>query len=168
MGNRSIWIAGALMLFIGLLFASRVNEKNYPTKSSIPSGTVLSIVTGMPLQQEIEILRQFFFLIQQHQTTKAIEMMSEATIQDEKGKRAWEKQLNAIESVKVISIDTSLLGEWTNTQHTYRVTLEMQIYPSSINGTIPYYGYENGTNIRFISLVKSGEYWKIEGISTGP
>lgn len=168
MGNKSIWIAGALVMFIGLLFASRVNEKNYPTKPPIISGTVLSVATGVPLQQETEVVHRFFSSIQHRQIAKAIGMMDEEMTQDEKVKKAWEDQFNAMESVEVISIDTSLLEDWTGTRHTYKVMLEIKMDPSSVNSQIPYYGYENGINIRYISLIKSGTIWKVGGIATGP
>ncbi len=40
--------------------------------------------------------------------------------------------------------------------------------PSSANAPIPYYGYETGENIRFITLVKENKLWKIDEIATGP
>jgi len=38
---------------------------------------------------------------------------------------------------------------------------------SSKNALIPYYGYDQGTNTRFIVLVKEGGKWFIEAIATG-
>lgn len=168
MGNKSIWIAGALMVFIGLLFASRVNEKNYPTKPTSTSSAVLAVATGIPLKHESDIIHKFITLVDSKKITEAVEMMSDEITQNEYIKQTWGIQFRAMKSVKVISIDTSLLEDWTNTRHTYQVTLDVKMDPSSVSGPIPYYGYENGTNIRFISLIKSGKNWKIEGIATGP
>lgn len=160
MGNKSIWIAGALMMFIGLLFASRVNEKNYPTRRAITPSAALSVATGIPLQQETDILHRFFSLVDEKKIVEAVGMTNDG--------QEWVAQLNAMDSVKILSIDTSLLGDWTTQRHTYKVTLEMRMNASSANSPIPYYGYKNGVNIRFISLVKSGTIWKIESIATGP
>jgi len=39
---------------------------------------------------------------------------------------------------------------------------------SAANAPIPYYGYENGQNTRFIPIIKENSLWKIDGIATGP
>jgi hypothetical protein len=40
--------------------------------------------------------------------------------------------------------------------------------PNSANEPIPYFGWENGQNIRWVTLVKEGKMWRIEGLATGP
>jgi len=40
--------------------------------------------------------------------------------------------------------------------------------PSSADAPIPYYGYTNGLNTRFISLVNQAGLWRIDSINTGP
>ena len=95
-------------------------------------------------------------------------MMSDAINKDDSQKQAWGVQLNAMKSVKTVSVEPSMQEEWSSTKHTYKVVLEISMDPASANAPIPYYGYENGRNIRLISLIKEGSLWKIEGIATGP
>jgi hypothetical protein len=48
------------------------------------------------------------------------------------------------------------------------VTFDVTMDPSSANGPIPYYGYDQGENVRFVTIVKEGNQWKVEGLATGP
>ncbi len=59
-------------------------------------------------------------------------------------------------------------NDWTEAKHTYKVTLDVSMNPTSANAPIPYYGWENGQNIRWVSLENAGNLWKIQGIATGP
>ena len=75
---------------------------------------------------------------------------------------------NGFESVNVTKIASSMPEDWTANAHTYRVTLDVKMKPESANAAIPYFGYDNGVNTRFITLEKVGNLWKVNGISTGP
>jgi hypothetical protein len=33
---------------------------------------------------------------------------------------------------------------------------------------MPYFGWDNGTNTRWVELVKEEGLWKVQGIATGP
>jgi hypothetical protein len=49
------------------------------------------------------------------------------------------------------------------------VILDAKIKPGSENAAIPNFGWENGENIRWVSLKKNSDgMWKILGIGTGP
>ena len=69
------------MVFIGLLFASRVNEKNYPTKPTSTSSAVLAVATGIPLKHESDIIHKFITLVDSKKITEAVEMMSDEITQ---------------------------------------------------------------------------------------
>jgi len=122
----------------------------------------------VPLPQETDIINNFLKFIDEGKASDAVMMMSSGTINDDSTKQAYGVQYAAMTSVKVKKIEESSKGDWTDTWHQYMVTLDVVMDPSSANGPIPYYGYEQGENIRFLNLVKEGNLWKIEGLATGP
>jgi hypothetical protein len=134
---------------------------------SEPSPTIKKEVV-VPLPQETDIVRNFFNLIEERKISDAVAMMNDSIMKDDSQKQAWGVQMNAMKSVKVIAIDPSMPEEWSDNKHTYKVTLDVIMDLSSASAPIPYYGYENGTNIRWITLEKSGNTWKVMGIATGP
>jgi hypothetical protein len=70
--------------------------------------------------------------------------------------------LNSFKKISIKSIEAA--GE-----NTYRVDFEAEMKPGSENAQpIPYYGFNNGINTRWVSLEKVGNIWKIQGLATGP
>jgi hypothetical protein len=121
-----------------------------------------------PLPQDKDMVNNFFTLIDEGKASDAVMMMSSKNTSDDSTKQAFGVQYAAMESVKVKTIEESSKADWTDTWHQYMVTLDVVMNPNSANGPIPYYGFERGENTRFITLIKEGSSWKIEGISTGP
>ncbi len=151
------------MISFAIKLAEVVIGKTPLTKSETPpSPTAKAIV---PLPQETDIVRNFFNLIAEKRASDAVSMMS---VTDDSAKQAWAVQFNAITSMKVLTIEPSMPNDWTDTKHTYKVTLDVSMNPTSANAPIPYYGWENGQNIRWVSLENVGNLWKIQGIATGP
>ena len=95
-------------------------------------------------------------------------MMTSSITNNDSQKQAWAVQFNAINSLKVINVEPSMKEEWTETKHSYKLTLDITMNPSSANEPIPYFGWENGQNIRWVTLVKEGKMWRVEGLATGP
>ncbi|MCJ7793008.1 MAG: hypothetical protein MUP45_03465, partial [Candidatus Marinimicrobia bacterium] len=50
----------------------------------------------------------------------------------------------------------------------FRVLLEVKMKSSSEQEPIPFFGYVNGQNTKFVNLEKENGTWKIKGIATGP
>lgn len=123
---------------------------------------------GVPLPQDTDIVNNFFQLIDEGKASDAVMMMPSKIISDDSTKQAFGVQYAAMTTVKVKKIEESSKSDWTDSWHQYMVTLDVTMDPSSANGPIPYYGFEQGENIRFLNLVKEGAQWKIEGLSTGP
>lgn len=122
----------------------------------------------VPLPQETDIINNFLNFIDEGKASDAVMMMSSSTINDDSIKQAYGVQYAAMTSVKVKKIEESSRGDWTDSRHQYMITLDVVMDPSSASGPIPYYGYEQGENIRFLNLVKEGNQWKVEGLATGP
>jgi len=122
----------------------------------------------VPEPQEQDIIRNFFQLIAEKNVSAAVLSMSSKNTADDSVKQAWGVQFNDWNSVNVTSVETSMPTEWSESRHTYKVTMDVVIDSSAADEAIPYYGYENGQNTRFIPIVKENGLWKVDGIATGP
>ena len=123
---------------------------------------------SVPMLQEADIVRIFFTLINEKQINDAISMMTPKMIGDESQKQAWGVQFNSFKSLKVSNVEESMKEEWSDSQHNYKVTLDVQMKPEAAQVPIPYYGWDEGSNIRWVTLEKISGIWKISSIATGP
>jgi hypothetical protein len=122
----------------------------------------------VPVSQEEDIVRNFFVLIDEKKPSDAVSMMADSITKDDSLKQAWAVQFNAIKSLKVTKIEPSLEAEWSSERHKYKLTLNVLMNSDSANAPIPYYGWKNGTNIRWVTIVKEDDLWKIQGLATSP
>jgi hypothetical protein len=157
MRNKMFLLLGGVLI-LGIVFSTFKGKANDKPVISQPSPTIKQEAT-VPLPQETDIIHIFFNLIAERKITQAVAMMSDDT---------WGGQLAAMKSVKVLDIAPSMPEEWKDNEHVYKVTLDLIMDPASANQPIPYYGFENGSNIRWVALKKSGNLWKVMGLATGP
>lgn len=123
----------------------------------------------VPLPQQEDIIRAFFGLINEKRIPEAIAMMDKVMVDDDSSKQAWGVQFNSLSEIKIENIEPSIKEEWTDTTQTYRVNLTLKVDPGAASAPIPYYGWENGKNIRWVGLNKNaGNLWRIAFIGTGP
>jgi len=120
---------------------------------------------GVPLPQDEDVINNFFSFINNGDADKAALMMKTS---NDSEKQAWAVQFAAFNYVQVLKIEKVNENEWTDNKHIYKVTLDVIMKPESGDAPIPYYGYQNGQNIRFVTLEKDGNIWKIAEIATGP
>ena len=74
-----------------------------------------------------------------------------------------------LKNIVVKKVEPSMKEEWTAQKETFKVNVNLEISKEAANAPIPYYGWENGNNIRFVSLEKDqNNLWKVAGIATGP
>lgn len=119
----------------------------------------------LPLPKEEEIIRNFANLIDEGKADEAASMMK---VNDETERKMWAEHFSMINYFKVKGIEKTNEGDWTEDRHQYKVILEVQMNPKSANAPIPYYGWKNGENTRWITLEKVEGLWKIAEIATGP
>lgn len=118
---------------------------------------------------EEDIITLFFSLIDERRIAEAIGMMSEELAPDDTYRQSWGVHFNSIESVRVKDIYPSGIDSWTDNAHQYKVELEIYLNSKSENAPIPYYGWGDNPNYRWVNLTKNGDgVWKISSISTGP
>lgn len=95
-------------------------------------------------------------------------MMSQKTVGDDSNKQTWGVHFNAIKSINVMSIEPSMKESWSQDKHSYKVALEAYVSSEAANAPIPYYGWGDNPNIRWVTLIKEGDFWKISELGTGP
>lgn len=142
-------------------FAIKVAERIQNGENVVSSQPTPTSQTSAPIPSGEDIVRNFFSLISEGKIADAINMMTPTAIGNDSQKQAWGVQFNAFKKINVKKIEPSL-------ENTYKVILDIEMKPESANAPIPYYGYENGENFRWVGLEKIDNSWKITGIATGP
>jgi len=117
---------------------------------------------NVPLPNQEDIVRTFINLISEKRISEAISMMDPKAVGDDSQKQAWGVQFNSFATISLKAIEK-------NGADAFKVTLTVKMKPESEKGPIPYYGYDNGDNIRWIGLIKgSDNLWKITDFATSP
>jgi len=166
-------------IFLGLKYQPRKNEevRQKPsdivqvtqTISEIPADQTSTQPTAVvPLPTEEDIIRNFFNLINEKRIPEAISMLSQSAVGDDSSKQAWGVQFNAVKSINVQKIEPSMPESWSQDSHSYKVTLEAYVSSDAANAPIPYYGWGDNPNLRWVSITKEGDLWKINELATGP
>jgi hypothetical protein len=138
-------------------------------KHGNPSAPKPTESSSVPLPTGEDIVRNFFQLIDEGKASEAVMAMTKINTENDSTKQAWEAQFNAFESIKIISIEAYNKEGWTDQEQEFKVNLIVQMKPEAANVVMPNYGFYNGEeNIRWISLIKENNLWKINGIATGP
>lgn len=156
---KNFLLIGAVFLIIGGIYINlqTKTDNNTMTKQAA-SPTLIPTTATVPPPEESDIVRTFLNLISEKRPNEAVAMM---TVTDDPEKQAWAVQFNAIKSLKIISIEPSL-------PNSFKVVVDVKMDPASANTPIPFYGWDDGQNTRFINLEKVGNDWKISEIATGP
>lgn len=150
-------------------FASQVSNRINNNENVPVIGPTKKTENTVPLPQETDIARTFFNLIGEHKPSDAVMMMTPVNTNDDSAKQAWAVQFNAFESMSVKSIEPSMQEDWTETVHSYKVTLNVKMKPEAANAVpMPNYGWDNGENYRWVTLEKINSRWMVGGIATGP
>jgi hypothetical protein len=145
-----------------IAFAIKVAERIQSGKNQIAAVATPTPQAQVPLPQGTDIVRNFFNLIAEGRIPDAIAMMTPSAVPDENAKQAWGVQFNAFKKITVKNVEPS--GE-----NTYKVTLDVLMKPEAANvQPMPYYGWGDGEFVRWISLEKVNNVWKVVGIATGP
>jgi hypothetical protein len=119
------------------------------------------------LAPEEELIYLLFGSINNRQNLEAVKLLSQNLNPNKETERLWIEQFNAIRSVHILGLKEISKDTWTETKKIYKVTLEIYVDNSAANTPIPYYGWEDNPNIRFITVVKINGRWYIDQIGTG-
>ncbi|NMB84141.1 hypothetical protein GYA28_02520 [Candidatus Roizmanbacteria bacterium] len=122
----------------------------------------------VPLPSGEDTIRTFFNLIQEKKPNEALKMLTVSYIGNDCSRTSWLNQFKSFENVSVDKIDLEN-GSSANGKKIYKVTISARMLPTATSAPIPNYGWENGQNVRWITLSENNKnIWKIAGISTGP
>ncbi|HEY0087720.1 MAG TPA: hypothetical protein VGB37_02685 [Candidatus Lokiarchaeia archaeon] len=113
-------------------------------------------------EESDDIIRYFFELIDQGKTNEAVDLLDSSVAPDSNTKQQWKSAFDGFESAEVISKEPFNEQSWTDNYQVYKVTLNIQIKPERLQELINW----NGQSIRWISIIKSGDTWKIGIIAT--
>ncbi len=147
-----------LALYFKEVLEKKAQEKGIKASSQSSGGSV-------PLPQDEEVIRNFFAFIHSGEADKAASMMKTA---NDTEKQMWAVQFAAFNAVRVLKVEKANENSWTESKHFYKVILDVKMNPSSANAPIPYYGWQDGENTRWLTLEKVGNVFKISAIATGP
>lgn len=147
----------------------RINSTPTPLPENTPTTEIspTSVASTVSLPTEEDIIRTFFGLIDEARIPEAVAMMSVEAVPDDSYKQAWGVQFNALDSIKVSKIEPYDQENWSSSSHTYKINLEAAVSENAANAPIPYYGWGNGDNLRWVEIIKEGDLWKINQIATG-
>lgn len=152
-------------ILLAIAVADRIAGNNNP----IQVKPIDKTDRATPLPQETDIINTFINLIDEGRASDAVGMMSTQITRDDSAKQAWAVNFNAIESIKVDKVISSMESDWTADRHSYQVSLNIEMKPEVAQAQpIPNYGWDTGKNTRWINLVKVGGKWYVDGIATGP
>jgi len=141
------------------------NENN----ESIAENSATSSTESVPLPSPEYIIGLFFNLINEKRIPEAISLMTDQMAGDDSSKQMWGVQFNAIQSIKVKSIEPYSKEQWTESEKIFKVVLEVSVSPETKDEPIPYYGWDSNPSIRWVSMKKSSNgLWKIDSLATGP
>jgi hypothetical protein len=154
----------SIMTLIAVGVYLYVNRDYYFSKST-DTDQSQSKVTNL---RDFDVIYSFFQLIDEDRISEAVMLMNPKISKNETLKQSWSTQLNAFESVTLKSVEASGQEEWRENRHKYMVNFEAQMKEETANESIPYFGYENDDNTRWIAIEKIDGIWYINGIATGP
>jgi len=115
-------------------------------------------------QTDTDLIRYFFGLIDQGKTNEAVDLLDSTVAPDANTKQQWKSAFDGFESAEVISKEPFNEQSWTDSYQMYKVALNIQIKPERLQELINW----SGQIIRWISIIKSSNNWKIGTIATGP
>lgn len=90
-------------------------------------------------------------------------MMDPSFVGDDQAKEMWRSNFASLDLIRVVRIIPESEKKWHNGNPLFEVTIFTR--PDPGKGS---FGWEEGFDTRWISLVTEGDGWKITEIATGP
>ncbi len=100
----------------------------------------------------------FFGAIGKNDPASAVDLMDA----NQQTKTMWKDNFGAISSLTVKSLEPIYQSEWTSERETYKVTLEVKTKGGDT------YGWDDGSNTRWITMQKSGDEWLVGELANNP
>jgi hypothetical protein len=136
-------------------------QENSQDIESTQESTQETLIITPPSAESI--ITTFFMLLDEGRIAEAISMMDESMVPDDTTKQEYGVTLNSFEIVEIKSIEPYDKENWSEDSQTYKVSVMIVMKPHAQSGN-----WDVGENIRWVSLVKRGDIWKISSLATGP
>jgi len=150
--------------FLSIFLFSCISENDIKVSEPELKEKIIEDEIGSTQIGDFDSIRYFFELIDQGKTNEAADLLDSSLAPDSNTKQQWKSTFDGFESAEVISKEPFNEQSWTDNYQVYKVTLNIQIKPERLQELINW----DGQSIRWISIIKSGNAWKIGTIATGP
>ena len=81
----------------------------------------------------------------------------------ENTKTMWKTTFKTMKSLSVKKTEPYMVDDWNAALQIFKVTLDVQVTPEGQQ-----YGWNNGANIRFVTIRKNLNRWQVAEISNNP
>lgn len=112
-------------------------------------------------------LEEFFAIVNSRDIDAAMKSMASSILRTTKERHAWHRQLAAIRSIHILDIQPANVESWSGSRHIFKVTLEAHVKDDP-NAPIPFFGWQDNPNVRWITMQLDNRRWIVAGIATGP
>ncbi len=123
---------------------------------------------GAPYPSPENMISVFFRALDENDVPEAMKVMHPDAITDDSVKQSYGVQFNEVESAKLISADKYDESSWAPDTRKFKVTADVEMSKDSLNAPIPYYGWDGSPDVKWFTMKKDGNIWKIKEISSGP
>lgn len=113
-----------------------------------------------PQPTDVYVIKNFFGLVDEGRAEDALDSMASTMAQGTGYREAWRVNFNNIYYIKVRTLDEFQKELWTNSKHKFMLRLDVNLKDPAIPTV-----WQNGENVRYVSVVKIGDQWKISEIS---
>ncbi len=158
------YIILAIIIVFGFILIPRFLQSS-PDFIKNKTGPAKEIAVPLPTAQDT--IRAFFNLINEQRGQEALKMMTDEMKGEEDTEKVWLAHFEAIERVEVVKITPYDEQNWDNNTQTYQAILNVTVSEDAKNLPIPYYGWGENPNLRWISLERQNSTWHIAAIATG-
>jgi hypothetical protein len=94
--------------------------------------------------------------------------MDPSNCSNEASVEEWKKKFTSFEKAQIVNLEPENQSGWSINNHTYKVTVNVKMLPEAAGASVPNYGWQNGDNIRWITLRKGADnLWRVLEIATG-
>jgi hypothetical protein len=112
------------------------------------------------------VIWKFSEAVDQKNIPQAMSYLSDNLTANDQDKQTWNNYLDSFTKFKITEIE-----KWNDPDEVgfYRVIYDVSLKPEGLRAIIPFYGWSEGKNFRWIRLAKNNEgLYKITEIATGP
>lgn len=118
------------------------------------------VLAALDPRQTIE---NFFSLIGAGKIEEALSYLHPSIVSDEETRIRWDEQFSALREISLLG-----LAKLNTEEEIYRAQLNLKEINEGSSMVIPNFGWNKGENVRWITLEKENDSWKISQIATGP